>query len=87
MADPFHTKKSLEESIEYCKTFDFFAMVYPTQIMESCLEAFNHKGSIVPPKTVFKPSKSVLRKMIRAIVEYGDDTESKFMMRFGLVID
>ena len=24
MADPFHTKKSLEESIEYCKTFDFF---------------------------------------------------------------
>jgi len=88
MADPIDSKKSLNETINTIRTYDFYSEVYPSTIMQPIIDDFENRGSINPPKTVFLPSRSLWRKMIRALVKFGpqDQTNpSKFLLRFALV--
>ena len=68
MADPFDTKSSLAKTLTYVKQFDFYSEVYPNQVMTAVLEACQKKANIHPPKTVFVPTKKLLRKMIRSVL-------------------
>jgi len=72
LTDPFKPRKSMGDTISLVKTFDFYTEVYPNCVMTQALEALKEKKSIKPPKTVFLPSKQLFRKMIRALVKYGD---------------
>ena len=53
--------------------------------MEAIAAAFKSKKNVKPPKTVFKPSRKLIRKMIRAVVEFGGENETKFLLRFAFV--
>jgi hypothetical protein len=53
--------------------------------MEAIAAAFKSKKNVKPPKTVFKPSRKLIRKMIRAVVEFGGENETKFLLRFALI--
>jgi hypothetical protein len=37
-----------------------------------------------PPKTIFLPTKRLLRIMIRAVLLYGEEDPDTFCLRFGL---
>ena len=44
------------------------------------------KGNpLKPPKTVFLPSKKILRQMIRALAQFGKDDHFRFLLRFALL--
>ena len=53
--------------------------------MKAIFEAIEAKTNIQPPKTVFIPSKELLRKMIRALIKYERDDPEKLFLRFGLI--
>ena len=56
--------------------------------MEDVREELKKYGYAKPPKTVFVPSRSVIRKMMRAVLKFGEqDDHDKFLLRFGLVMD
>jgi hypothetical protein len=51
-------------------------------------EAIIQKKDLQPPKCVFIPGRQLCRKMIRALIKWGNsETSSEFLMRFGLVED
>jgi hypothetical protein len=66
---------------------DFKVEIYPHQIMQSVCHAVTLMKELEPPKCVFIPSRDLCRKMIRALVKYGGNTEDRFsfFLRFGLV--
>ena len=49
------------------------------------MAALQKRKKVQPPKMIFVPSKSLLRKMIRAMLKYGKD--EKFLLRFALLED
>jgi hypothetical protein len=85
MASPFSTKKSFANAISHVKTFDFYTGVYG-EVPDEVKKAISNGEYIKPPKTRFVPSRTLLRKMMRAVVKYGDQgCERIFLLRFGLV--
>lgn len=90
MMDPFRPEKSIREAIDLVYTFDFFSEAYPPQIMEPVNqhnEEQKFKSNLIKlPNTVFLPSKALWRKIIRAVVKFGEkDDEDTFLLRFALV--
>ena len=50
------------------------------------MAAIKEKGFVEPPKTIFLPSKEIIRMFIKANIKWGrTDTEENFLMRFGLM--
>lgn len=85
MADPFSSRKSLSSALSTVKTIDFYTEVYGP-LTKELLEAVRSGQNIKPPKTRFVPSRQLFRKMMRAVVRFGDHGEpTRFLMRFGLV--
>ena len=85
MADPFANKKSFVDALSHVKTFSFYTEVYD-QISEEVTEAIQRGENIKPPKTRFVPSRTLIRKMMRAVAKFGNsDDPANFLLRFGLV--
>jgi len=54
--------------------------------MERVLAAALKDGKITPPKCIFKPSKELIRTMIRINIKYSKtDSLPKFLLRMGLL--
>ena len=85
MADPFATKASLVDAISHVKTFDFYTYVYPEAIIEQLLKEIALCENLVLPKCIFVPSQKLCRKIIKATLKFGGESEEKFFLRFGLV--
>ena len=76
MTDPFKTRTSLAKVLSTVQNYDFTTQVYSEAIMES--------NKL--PKTVFIPSRQLLRTIIRAAIKFGKkDSAQIFFMRFGLI--
>jgi len=86
MADPFITGKSIVRAMNQIKRYAFDSDIYPKVITEKMVKLFIQSGVLKPPKAMFKPSKNILRKMIRACAKFSvKDNESKFFLRFALL--
>jgi hypothetical protein len=84
MANPWSTKKSFLDALSHVKTFDFYTGVYG-EVPEEFKQAISNGEHIKPPKTRFVPSRTLIRKMMRAVVKYGDQgCQRTFLLRFGL---
>jgi hypothetical protein len=71
MTNPFKTRKSLEKALSTVENYSFTTQVYSHSIMEAILESIAKKSSIQPPKTIFVPSRGLLRTIIRAAIKFG----------------
>ena len=85
MCDPFRPQESIKETIEWVEGLDFKKDVYPSFMMKSIFEACRKKRNIKSPKTIFVPSKTLLRKMILAMIEFRDEDDHQFFLRFGFI--
>jgi len=71
MANPWCTKRSFADALSHVKTFDFFTGVYG-EMPDEVTKAISNGEYIKPPKTRFVPSRTLIRKMMRAVVKHGD---------------
>ena len=87
MVDPFMAKKSMQEAIKGAKKIDFNEPVYPKGVMKAKtnLKLIESGFRPKPPKTIFLPTKRLLRTMIRAALQFSDEETPQFLLRFGLV--
>ena len=87
MVDPFRTKKSLEQTIKEYKKFDFNTETHHKAALKIVYDSLKEGKPIQPPKTVFVPTKKILRQMIRAVAQFGKDNHFRFLLRFALLED
>ena len=86
MADPFQPNKGMVKAKEVVDNYDYFTEVYSKSFIASIIEAVKTKEGIQSPRTIFVPTKEVLRKMIRAVIKFGDCKDrARFFLRFGVV--
>jgi hypothetical protein len=71
MTDPFDTKKSFSDALSEVRTFDFFTEVYPKSIFEKIAKSLEQGKKTQPPKTIFLPSRKLVRTVIRAMIKFG----------------
>ena len=86
MADPFQPNKGILKAKDMVKRLDYSKEIYSKSLMKAIVEALIAKENIKSPQTIFIPSKEVLRKMIRAVIKFGECKDrARFFLRFGLV--
>ena len=87
MADPFR-RGSVRRAMWEVKNMGVGkdVKVYPREVMQKAIDATKDDYRINPPASIFVPSKRLLRRMIRALAEFGGkEDDSKFLLRFGLI--
>jgi hypothetical protein len=88
MINPLDEKKSTQKCKDNAIEYDFFSQVYPDHIIARVVAAALSEGKITPPKCIFKPSKELIRTMIRINIKYSKtDTLPRFLLRMGLLKD
>lgn len=86
MINPLDEKKSMRKCRENVKVYDFYSQVYPESVISKVIAAALGEGKITPPKCIFKPSKELIRTMIRINIKYSKtDSLPKFLLRMGLL--
>jgi len=84
MTDPFEPKKSLALAMVKVRKLQLFSIVYPEELMNISFADLAVKNPS-PPKIIFLPSTELVRRMIKALVKFGDtETKQNFLLRFGL---
>ena len=87
MFDPFR-KHTVQEAIGEIKEYEFDTAIYGHFDANEVMEKINDDKQVMPPKCVFIPGRTVVRKMIKALIRYGNlEKRDEFFMRFGLVED
>ena len=81
--DPFNLT-SIYQSMTLTQAYNFDTDIYPEPVMSAFKESLHEK--IQYPKCIFAPDRALCRKMIKALIKFGNEEESEeFFMRFGLV--
>ena len=74
LATPFETEKSLKKGQKIIEEFDIKKMLYPPKIMDPVFDNMMSEegyGRVQPPKCVFVPSVRLIRRVAKAILQYG----------------
>ena len=67
--------------------FSFYVDTYPAEILGGVRDALEEKKLIRAPKCIFKPSKNLLRIMIKSLLHFGNEDQEPFLLKFGLLVD
>ena len=83
--DPFEDN-SVSKALQEVNQMKFSKEIYPDYIMGPLIRAVHQKNSIQHPKCIFVPDRQVCRKIIKALIRFGDtESSTEFFLRFGLV--
>jgi len=88
MIDPFDGKRSILAAQKCVNEFEIGRNIYPDAVTKHMYRE-TEEGDLKQEwdcKTIITPSREMIRAMIRAVLKWGsEDSESQFLMRFGLV--
>ncbi len=87
MIDPFRPE-SIDEAKTIIEELQFDKDVYSESVMgplRAKVDEDPYKESFDHPKCIFVPSREITRVIIRALVEFGSESENTFLLRFGLL--
>ena len=87
MVDPLDEVNSRGSVKKIASQYDFDGSVYSKKVTSQYMCAENLSRKLPkPPRIVFMPTDSMMRKMIDANIKYSStDTIARFLLRFGCV--
>ena len=78
----------IKGAIDYVNMYSFQKPVYPEAVIGELVQATVEKRNIKPPKCIFVPEKSMVRRMVQAVAKNGaKENYEAFFLKFGLLDD